>query len=114
MLVEAARAAPRDALSTHGWLSQEVLVADVDRLAAQLAASPFEVLRPSGKPRYVGPDSCLPGARTRRRNPLPDSGQRRRAALRVTDLSGPVDHLFIPVLSSPDRDAALAAYERCS
>ena len=46
MVIEAATAAPRDALTTHGWLSQEVLVADVDRLAARLAGSPFEVLRP--------------------------------------------------------------------
>ena len=46
-VIECPRATPRDHLATYGWLAMEVLVADVDQLAASLADSPFELLRPA-------------------------------------------------------------------
>ena len=111
MAIEAATAAPRDALTTHGWLSQEVLVADVDRLAAGLAGSPFEVLRP--------PANLAVSERIRACQVRGPAGE----ILYLTQVSGavppfelpvcraPVDHLFIAVLSAPERSAALAYYE---
>ena len=112
MVIAAATAAPRDALTTHGWLSQEVLVADVDRLAARLAGSPFEVLRP--------PANLAVSERIRACQVRGPAGE----ILYLTQVNGAVppfelptcraavDHLFIAVLSTPDRDAALADYQR--
>ena len=45
-VVEYAAAIPGDSLASYGWLAMEVLVADVDSLAAGLNGSPFEILRP--------------------------------------------------------------------
>ena len=101
MAIQAATAPPRDALTTHGWLSQEVLVADVDRLAARLAGSPFEVLRP--------PANLAVSERIRACQVRGPAGE----ILYLTQVNGTVppfelptcraavDHLFIAVLSTP-------------
>ena len=110
-IVEDPAATPIAPLSRTGWMAMEVLVADVDGLAASLATSPFEILRPvanlelSEKIRAVqvqGPAGEL---------------------LYLTQINGEVppfqlpradcavDHLFIPVLASSNRAASLAQYE---
>ncbi len=111
MIVEHPGAADRDALGTHGWLAQEVLVMDVDALAAQLADSPFEVLRP--------PADLDVSDRIRACQARGPAGE----ILYLTQVKGEVppfelpqcegfvDHLFIPVLSTPDREATLTHYE---
>ena len=45
-VVEDPAAMPATPLSRAGWMAMEVLVADVDGLAAALETSPFEILRP--------------------------------------------------------------------
>ena len=109
--VECPQAAPRDALSTYGWLSQEIAVEDVDALAAALDGSPFTVLRP---PRDLDMSSLIRACQVRG----PDG-----EILYLTQVNGEVpgselpqnsrgvDHLFIAVLSTPDRDATLRHFE---
>ncbi len=111
LIVEAPEASDRDALGTHGWLAQEVLVEDVDRLAAGLEESPFDVLRP--------PADLDVSDRIRACQVRGPAGE----ILYLTQVTGEVppfelpscqafvDHLFIPVLSTPDRDSTLAEYE---
>lgn len=114
MQVEYPDAIPRDALSTYGWLSQEIAVEDVDALAASLGDTAFTVLRP---PRDLDMSNLIRACQVRG----PDG-----EILYLTQVNGPVegselplnargvDHLFIAVLSTPDRDATLHHYEALS
>ncbi len=111
LVVEAPQAAERDALATHGWLAQEILVEDVDRLAAGLEHSPFEVLRPAA--------DLDVSDRIRACQVRGPAGE----ILYLTQVKGAVppfelpaceatvDHLFIPVLSTPNREASLSEYQ---
>lgn len=111
LLVEDRSASPRDHLSQHGWLAQEILVADVDQLAQRLQPDHFSVLRP---PANLGVSDLIRACQV-----SGPSGE----ILYLTEVKGSVppfqlpncqcwvDHLFIPVLSTPDRAASLAAYE---
>jgi hypothetical protein len=110
LMLEASSATPRNPLSTHGWLAQEILVEDVDSLVKSLADSPFTVLRP--------PADLDVSDRIRASQVRGPAGE----ILYLTQVKGPVppfelphceaavDHLFIPVLSTPDRDASLGDY----
>jgi hypothetical protein len=115
--IEYPAAATRDALASYGWMAQEILVEDVDALAAALASAPdcpFEVLRP---PRDLDMSSLIRACQVRG----PDG-----EILYLTQVNGEVpgsalpqgaqgvDHLFIAVLSSPDRDASMREYETLS
>ncbi|MFK7828795.1 MAG: hypothetical protein AB8B57_03345 [Congregibacter sp.] len=111
LLIEHRAGVERDPLRTHGWLAQEILVADVDALASSLADSPFKILRP--------PANLDVSDRIRACQALGPAGE----LLYLTQVEPPVppfelphclaavDHLFIPVLSTPDRDASLREYE---
>jgi hypothetical protein len=111
LLVEDVTAPIRDHLQQHGWLAQEILVADVDRLATQLQPTHFKVLRP---PANLGVSDRIRACQVQG-----PSGE----VLYLTEVKGEVppfelpicqdwvDHLFIPVLSTPDRAASLAGYE---
>ena len=113
-IVEAPEAAERDNLGTLGWLAMEVLVANVDELAAELESSPFDLLRP--------PANLDVSDRIRACQVRGPCGE----ILYLTQVSGevppfqlprckaPVDHLFIPVLSTPSRDDSLSQYSRIS
>lgn len=110
-IVEDAQAQPIAPLSRAGWMSLEVLVEDPDALADTLASSPFEVLRPaadlelSDKIRAVqvqGPCGELLYL-TRIADEVPP--------FQLPQAQCAVDHLFIPVLASRDRSAALTLYE---
>ncbi|EED34048.1 conserved hypothetical protein [gamma proteobacterium NOR5-3] len=111
LIIEAPDATPRNPLNTHGWLAQEILVEDVDSLVASLSDSPFDVLRP--------PADLDVSDRIRASQVRGPAGE----ILYLTELKGPVppfdlprcdapvDHLFIPVLSTPDREASLGDYQ---
>lgn len=95
-----------------GWMALEVLVEDVDTLAATLAGSPFEILRPAANlelseniraAQILGPVGELLYL-TQVKAEVPP--------FELPRASCPVDHLFIPILASGDRDASLRDYER--
>ena len=109
-IIEDPQATPRDSLATFGWLAMEMLVEDVDQLADGLADSPFELLRP--------PADLDVSDRIRACQARGPAGE----ILYLTQVKGDVppfdlppcqaavDHLFIPVLSTPSRDRSLAQY----
>ncbi|MCB1708283.1 MAG: hypothetical protein KDI10_06050 [Halioglobus sp.] len=111
-VVECTAAQPRDSLHSFGWMALEVLVDDVDQLAARLLAPacPFELLRPAA-------DLEL-SDRIRACQVRGPTGE----VLYLTQVRGevppfelpicaaPVDHLFIPVLSTASRERSLAQY----
>ena len=113
-IVEAPQAADRDSLLTLGWLAMEVLVQDVDALAESLAGSNFELLRP---PANLDVSDKIRACQVRG-----PAGE----VLYLTQISGEVppfelprceaivDHLFIPVLSTPSRDDSLDEYSQVS
>ncbi|MFV8784201.1 hypothetical protein ACNKU7_17405 [Microbulbifer sp. SA54] len=110
-IVEDPTATPATPLACAGWMAMEILVDDVDGLAASLADSPFRVLRPvanlelSDKIRAVqvqGPAGELLYL-TQISGEVPP--------FQLPQASCAVDHLFIPVLASTDRAASLARYE---
>ena len=110
LAVEQPAAPSRSALSTWGWMAQEILVSDVDGLAAGLQDSPFSLLRP---PADLDVSDAIRACQVQG-----PAGE----ILYLTQVSGavppfelptssaPVDHLFIPVLSTPDRQASLKLY----
>lgn len=109
-IIECRQALPRDSLRTYGWLALEVLVEDVDQLAASLDDSPFEVLRP---PADLDLSDKIRACQVRG-----PAGEilyltQVKAAVPPFELpqcKAPVDHLFIPVLSTPSREQSLAQY----
>ena len=111
LVIEAPDATKREALKTYGWMAQEILVRDVDALVATLADSPFEVLRPPAdldvSDRIRAAQVCGPAGEilylTQVKGEVPP--------FELPQCEASVDHLFIPVLSTPDRDASLAQYE---
>jgi hypothetical protein len=113
-IVEWLDAPERDALNSFGWMAMETLVENVDQLAASLEGSPFELLRP---PADLDVSDKIRACQARG-----PAGE----ILYLTQVSGevppfelptcqaPVDHLFIPVLSTPSRDCSLADYSGIS
>ena len=95
-----------------GWMSLEVAVQDVDRLATELQGSPFETCRP--------PADLDVSEDLRAMQVIGPAGE----VLYLTQVKGEVppfeipmarcrvDHLFIPVMCCTDRDAALAFYRQ--
>ncbi len=96
----------------QGWMSLEVAVQDVDRLATELKGSPFETCRPPADldvsediraMQVIGPaGEVLYLTQVKKAVPpfeIPMAGCR-------------VDRLFIPVMCCTDRDAALEFYQR--
>jgi len=113
-VVEHRAANRRDTLHTYGWLALEILVADVDSLAERLAESPFDILRPAAD---LDISDKIRACQVRG-----PAGE----ILYLTQIKGkvppfdlptceaPVDHLFIPVLSTPSRDQSLVQYSTIS
>ena len=113
-VIEHPTANRRDTLRTYGWLALEILVADVDKLAERLAESPFDILRPAAD---LDISDKIRACQVRG-----PAGE----ILYLTQIKGevppfdlpsceaPVDHLFIPVLSTPSRDQSLAQYSTIS
>ncbi len=113
-IIDFPQATPRDSLATYGWLAMEVLVENVDELADRLEASPFELLRPA-----ADLDVSDKIRACQARGPAGE-------ILYLTQVKGevppfdlpaceaPVDHLFIPVLSTPSRDRSLEQYSDIS
>ena len=105
----AAQTAPP--VQNSGWMALEILVEDVDSLAAALQGSHFEILRP--------PANLELSEDIRATQVLGPAGE----LLYLTQVKAevppfqlpradcPVDHLFIPVLASGDRDTSLQDYE---
>ena len=98
----------------RGWMSLEVAVQDVDRLATELQGSPFETFRP--------PADLDVSEDIRAMQVIGPAGE----VLYLTQVKGEVppfeiplarcrvDQLFIPVMCCTDRDAALAFYRQFS
>ena len=109
-IVEHPAANSRDSLHTFGWMALETLVEDVDTLANSLENSPFELLRPAAD---LDVSDKIRACQVRG-----PAGE----ILYLTQVKGevppfdlpvctaPVDHLFIPVLSTPSREQSLAGY----
>jgi len=113
-IVEDPKCAVVDTLKHTGWMALEVVVANVDAIAASLTASPFEVLRP------VADLSLSDQIRAVQvRGPAGE-------ILYLTQIKGEVppfnlpiarcavDKVFIPVLCTHDRAETLAFYEKLS
>ena len=110
-IVEDPAATPTTPLSRAGWMALEVLVADVDELAAALEASPFQIVRPVANLEL--------SEKIRAFQVQGPAGE----LLYLTQIAGEVppfqlpqakcavDHLFIPVLASSNRAKSLAEYE---
>ena len=103
-----------DTLKQTGWMALEIVVADVDAIAASLNGSPFDVLRP------VADLSLSDQIRAVQvRGPAGE-------ILYLTQIKGQVppfdlpiarcavDKVFIPVLCTHDRAASLSFYENLS
>lgn len=113
-IIEHKNAPDRDALNSFGWMAMETLVQDVDELAQSLSDSPFELLRP--------PADLDVSDKIRACQAKGPAGE----ILYLTQVNGevppfdlptcqaPVDHLFIPVLSTPSKDCSLADYSGIS
>lgn len=101
----------QDPLKHTGWMALEVLVEDVDTLAHSLESSPFKILRPvanldvSDKIRAVqvkGPCGEILYL-TQVNGEVPP--------FQLPQAKCPVDHVFIPILCTHDRDSSLQFYE---
>lgn len=111
-IVEDTRVQQPKPFKQHGWMSLEVLVEDVDSLAGELDGSPFELYRP--------PADLDVSDDIRAMQVIGPAGEvlyltQVKAAVPPFDIpvaSCRVDHLFIPVMCCPDRDAALAFYRQ--
>jgi len=113
-ILECEEAVARDSLNSFGWMALEVLVADADGLVEHLEQSPFEILRP--------PADLDVSDKIRAFQVRGPAGE----ILYLTQVNGevppfdlpvctaPVDHLFIPVLSTPSREGSLAQYAAIS
>ena len=96
----------------QGWMSLEVLVADVDSLASELENSPFVTYRPPANldvsddiraMQVIGPAAEVLYL-TEVKAPVPPFD--------IPMAKCRVDQLFIPVMCCPDRDSALAFYQQ--
>lgn len=113
-LVECPRAGTTTPFTRYGWFSLEIVVQDVDRLGEALADSDFEIIGPPADlemsdairaMQVVGPAGEVLYLTQVKRAVPPFELPFARCA---------VDRLFIPVMLCPDRQAALAAWERVS
>ena len=109
-IVEHKAALPRDSLQSFGWMALEVLVENVDELAASLAGSPFEILRP---PADLDMSDKIRACQVR--GPCGEVLYLTQISAAVPPFDLPtceaaVDRLFIPVLSTPSREQSLAQY----
>ena len=98
----------------YGWLALEVAVADVDALGKTLPDSPFAIIGPPADlamsdairaMQVIGPDGEVLYL-TQIKRPV--------AGFELPTARCAVDRLFIPVMTCPDREAALAHYTALS
>jgi alkylated DNA nucleotide flippase Atl1 len=111
-VVEDTETAAAITFKQQGWMSLEVVVADVNRLAEELVGSDFELFRPPA-------DLDISDA-IRAMQVIGPAGE----VLYLTQVNGTVepfdipmakcrvDHLFIPVMCCTDRDEALTFYQQ--
>lgn len=113
-LIEQPGAPRRPTRLSHGWLALEILVRDVDALAARFEGSAFEIVGPPADlainpniraMQVVGPAGEMLYL-TEVKAAVPPFQLPMSAALPASQALGP---LFIAVLSTPSRPAAIAA-----
>lgn len=110
-VVEAPHARPIEPMHRHGWLSLEVLVGHVDRLAAGLTEPHWRIL---GPPADLDVSPAIRACQV-----LGPSGELMYLTEVKADVppfelprtDAPVAGLFIVVLSTPDREATARAWE---
>jgi len=98
--------------STHGWLSLEVSVNDVDTLGEQLQNSNFKIL---GEPADLDVSDAIRAMQVQ--GPSGEILYLTQVKEQVPPFELPqattvVDNLFIPVMITPSRDAAVEIYEQ--
>lgn len=102
-------------MAQGGWLALEVLVRDVHALAARMPSHGYRVL---GEPRPLSVGDTLWAMQVAGPDGEVYYLTEVRAPVPPFDLPAPArltaERLFIPVLSAPDRDEALAFYEGLS
>ncbi len=115
-LIEDVNAVPREPMFHHGWLALEVLVGDVDKLAAGLHA-PFRVLGPPAdlelSPAIRATQVLGPCGELLYLTEIKAAVTQIKAAVPPFDLpmsDARVAHPFIGVMSSPDRSVSQAAW----
>jgi len=98
-------------LTTYGWHSLEIVVADVDAIPPTLEGSPFAIV---GDPKNLGAGSTIRAMQVRRGNvgevlyltQIPDEPEKAHLPLAKSF----IDRIFIVVLGSPDMNEARAYY----
>lgn len=97
-------------LRSYGWNAMEICVEDVDRLHEGLKDSPFKIIGPPAELEFssiiypmqaVGPEGEVLFL-NEVRGDLPDRD--------LPKAQADVDHIFIMILATPDREKALAFY----
>lgn len=113
-IIEVPGCAPAEPLRRHGWMALEVNVRDVDLLAVRLRA-PGSAFRIIGEPAFLDFSDKI-----RAMQVVGPAGEvlyltEVRAAVPPFELpqrpEDPVERLFIAVLSVPERDSAVRAYQ---
>jgi catechol 2,3-dioxygenase-like lactoylglutathione lyase family enzyme len=109
-LVQSPPVAGFEAMKTHGWNSNEILVQDPDALAASFAGSPFRVV---GEPRPLSTNPAVramqaigPAGELNYFTRIPPSG----SVFIKTQARSYVDRTFIVVLGGPSMAAMQAFY----
>jgi catechol 2,3-dioxygenase-like lactoylglutathione lyase family enzyme len=109
-LVQSPPVAGFEAMKTHGWNSNEILVQDPDALAASFAGSPFRVV---GEPRPLSTNPAVramqaigPAGELNYFTRIPPSG----SVFIKTQAKSYVDRTFIVVLGGPSMQAMQAFY----
>ena len=111
--IEAETVAGYKPLTSFGWHSLEIVVADVDAIPPTLAGSPFTIV---GDPKNLGGGSPIRAMQVRRGDAgevlyltqIPDIPEKAHLPLAKSF----IDRIFIVVLGSPDLNEARAYYER--
>lgn len=98
--------------ATHGWLSLEVSVNDVDSLGEKLKDSPFKII---GAPADLDVSDAIRAMQVQ--GPSGEILYLTQVKEQVPPFELPqatteVDNLFIPVMITPSRDAAVDVYEQ--
>lgn len=109
--IEAEPVAGYKPLTSYGWHSLEIVVADVDAIPPTLEGSPFTIV---GDPKNLGGGSSIRAMQVRRGDggevlyltQIPDEPEKAHLPLAKSF----IDRIFIVVLGSPDMNEARAYY----
>lgn len=108
--IEGSKVAAYEPLKSYGWASLEITIKDVDKMAASLEGSPFEIIGPPKKLDFSDafiPMQCVgPSGEVLYLNQVNHTLPGADLPLAKSD----VDHIFITPLATPDMNAAIQFY----